>query len=400
MIVSIIIFLVILCVLVTAHEFGHFIVARRMGINVKYFFIGFGPDIFSFKALGTTFCVKWIPLGGACVFDDDPELQLMEREKQGEEEGAEALQHSSEDEDSYGAGAKPMSDVPCDKGDDTYYEGGEDPASSDLEGSFLGASVWRRMATVVAGPMFNFLLAFLFSVFLAATTYCDRPVITDVLDGYPAMEAGMQAGDRIIKINGERIYIAREMQLIISLNQGKPMDFVYERDGKRSEVTLTPMKEPESGRLLYGFKGYIDYFRPGPLESIQYGYYELRYGVISVLKSLKLLFTGQVKPSETAGVVGMAVLVDEVRESTAPQGTWAVVVNMISLASLLSVNLGVFNLLPIPALDGGRLLLMIVEVIRGKALPPEKENFVHMAGFMFLIFIAILALFNDVLKLI
>ena len=323
---TILIFIIIICIIVISHELGHFLLAKANGITVKEFFIGMGPTLCSFQKGGTKYSLKLFPVGGACVFEG--------------EDGK-----TEEDE-----------------------EGEQVPLS---QGAFPNAGVWARISTVVAGPVFNFILSYLLALVIVGTTYSDRPVVQDVIAGFPAEEAGMRSGDVIIRL-----------------------------DGERREAVLTPRLDKESGRYLLGFQGYAEYFECSPWQVFQYGYYEVRYGLKATVKSLQMLIQGKADKNEVSGPIGIAVLVDDVTEQTRPYGIWVMIVNLMNLAMLLSVNLGVLNLLPLPALDGGRLVFLLLEVIRGKPIPPEKEGMVHLAGFAVLCGLMVLIMYNDIIKLI
>ena len=138
---------------------------------------------------------------------------------------------------------------------------------------------------------------------------------------------------------------------------------------------------------------------PGILGSLEYGFYKLQYWMTYTVDSLRMLVTGQVGIQDMSGPVGMAAVVDEVYEAAAPAGLLAVVLSLMNFSTLVSANLGVMNLLPIPALDGGRLIFLLVEAVRRKRVPPEKEGMVHFAGFAFLMIFMVVVLFNDIIKL-
>ncbi len=352
---TILIFILIICLIVISHELGHFLLAKANGITVKEFFVGMGPTLCSFEKGGTKYSLKLFPVGGACVFEG-------EDGKTDEDEEGEAL---------------PLT-----------------------PGAFPNASVWARISTVLAGPVFNFILAYLLAVVIIGTTYSDRPVVQDVIDGFPAQEAGMQSGDLLLRLDGERVYLSREIGLITMLKQGETLSVEYSRDGETYETVLTPKLDEESGRYLLGFQGYAEYFKCSPLQVLQYSYYEVRYGLKATVRSLQMLVQGKADKDEVSGPIGIAVLVDDVAEQTRPYGLWVMIVNMMNLAMLLSVNLGVLNLLPLPALDGGRLVFLLLEVIRGKPIPPEKEGMVHLAGFAVLCGLMVLIMYNDIVKLI
>lgn len=342
---SIIIFVIILSVLVMVHEAGHFLVAKLNGIRVLEFCLGMGPKLIHFKKGETEYSIRLFPIGGACMFD----------------------------------------------GEDGNVEGG----GPGDERCFNNAGVWARIATVAAGPICNFILAFVFSLVVVNFSYTDLPVLVHVEEGSPAYEAGLQAGDEILSINGERIHLYREVQVISQLNQGEEYEVVVKRDDREITVNFTPRYNEETGRYLMGIAG-CEYEPVRGFKSLKYGFYEVRYAAISTYKSLLMMVQGRVKSEEMSGVVGIANIVDETYEAVKPAGWLSVVITMMNLASLLSVNLGIINLLPLPALDGGRLVFLAVEVVRGKPVPPEKEGFVHAVGFVFFMILMVLLVFNDI----
>ncbi len=361
-------------VLVVFHEWGHFLIARANKITVREFWIGIGPTLFAWGKGETRFKIKLLPLGGACVFEDDFEAQQKESEEQDEESSD--LTHFEESE---GENAT----------EETQHTGGK----------FMDASVGARFLTVIMGPLFNFILAYLMALILVGNSRVDKPILQDVRAGFPAAEAGMQAGDLLTSVGGHSVYLAREIAIATQLHAGETTAFTYERNGEEHSVTLTPKKDEKTGRMLYGFEGYASYEECGFFDVIPYAYYEVRLGLYSTLESLKMLIFGKLGVNNLAGPVGMAKIVGDVTEQSRPYGLLVVVLNLISMTMLLSVNLGVMNLLPIPALDGGRLLFIIVEFFRGRPIPPEKENYVHMAGFALLFALMLFTLYQDIVRI-
>jgi regulator of sigma E protease len=347
MIVSILIFLIIFGVLVASHEFGHFIVAKSGGIRVNEFFIGMGPTLWKKQKGETLYSIKLLPIGGACVFDG---MDPVEEEKEGLDER-----------------------------------------------SFRNAPVWRRIATLFAGPFANFLIAYIMAVFLVSFSSWDFPVISKMTEDSAAAEAGMQVGDKFISIDGEKVYMASEVTLISQFAKGSPMDIVYERGGEIHTTTLNPKFSEEANRYYMGI--YLgEYGKIKGPEALKYAWYEVRFSFKNTYRSLALLVQGRLSKDDVSGPVGMVKMVDETYEEVKPYGVSAVLLTMLSLTILLSVNLGVMNLLPIPALDGGRLVFQFIEVIFGKPVPPEKEGFVHMIGMVALLGLMVFVLFNDITK--
>lgn len=273
-------------------------------------------------------------------------------------------------------------------------DGLNNPEEGESEGSFLKANVWARIATVVAGPLFNFLLGFIIAVIMVSMRAPAKSVLTDVLDNSPAMQAGLMKGDKIISINGEKTPLFKDISLITFLNNGEPMDIVFLRDGEKKQVSLTPVYDEESASFLIGIASKREDAKG--LQIFSDAYYEMRYCVVNTYKSLGMLLTGKVNRQDVAGPVGIAVnVVGKTYEYTKEYGLQTVLYNMFNIILLLTVNLGILNLLPLPALDGGRLVFLIIEVIRGKAIPPEKEGIVHFIGIVFFMILMVFVLFND-----
>ncbi len=336
---SIILALVIFSVLVIVHELGHFLLAKWNGITVTEFSVGMGARLFSYEWGGTRYSLKLLPFGGSCMMV-------------GEEE------------------------------------------ESDEEGSFGSKSVWARIAVVAAGPIFNFLLAFVMSVIIVANIGYDDTIV-DVTPGYPAAEAGMQNGDKIVRMGGSRTYVYREISLFNSLYQGRNAEVTYCRDGEEYTVLLVPVRD-ENGFYRYGFEKTNVRTKGNAFQTLGYSAAELRYWLKATIESLLKLFQGQVGLDDMSGPVGIVDAIGDTYEESRSDGWYYVTLNMLIMSILLSVNLGVMNLLPIPALDGGRLVFLLIEAIRGKALPQEKESMVHFVGFVLLMGLMVIVLLNDI----
>lgn len=353
-----ILFVLVFSIVVIAHEFGHFLLAKLNGIHVVEFSVGMGPTLLSFKKKETTYALKLLPIGGACMFEGEDGLDNAEKEA-AEEAGQ-------------------------------IY---------DDSGSFLKANVWARISTVFAGPFFNFILAFVFAVVLVSLNPTDVPVLKDVVAGGAAQEAGVLAGDEIVSVNGEKTYLFRDVQLMLALNQGEPMDVVVRRDGQLVEMTVTPRLNEETGTYQLGVYGGV-YEQSKGIGVFKDAWYEMRYCFRATYKSLGLLLTGNFNKEDVAGPVGIAVnVVGKTYETAKEYGVSTVVLSMMNIVLLLSINLGVLNLLPIPALDGGRLVFLLIELVRGKPVPPDKEGIVHFVGMVFFMVLMVVVLFNDLVNI-
>ena len=198
---GIVLAIIIFSFIVFFHELGHFLLAKKNGIDVNEFAIGMGPVLYSREYKGTKYAVRLFPIGGFCAM-------------------------------------------------------GEDEEATDSPDNFNNKSVWARISVIVAGPVFNFILAFIFAVILTAMIGYDRPVISDVEKGYPAAEAGMQAGDTIVRIGGRKIYLFREISVYNQFHQGEDVEITYRREGDEKTVTLSPAEDPKLGYYKLGITSF------------------------------------------------------------------------------------------------------------------------------------------------
>lgn len=342
---SFLLFVIIFGVVVISHEFGHFIVARINGIRVVEFSVGMGPVLLEKKGKETRYTLRLLPIGGACMFEGEDGLAVKEGEVS--------------------------------------------------ENSFLHASVWARIATVAAGPIFNFFLGIVVALIMVSMCHISLPVLTDVAENGPAYNAGLQKGDKILSLNKDRILLGDEILLFNRVNNGKPVHVTFLRNGEKMECDLIPEYDQASGGYLLGI-----YLGEGAQEEgiarFKYGFYEIRFCAKQVWQSLGLMVRGQVKKEEVSGPVGIAVnVVGKTYDAAKEYGWETILINMLNITMLLTINLGILNLLPIPALDGGRLVFLLVEAIRGKPIPPEKEGIVHFMGLVFFMILMVIVLFND-----
>jgi regulator of sigma E protease len=253
---------------------------------------------------------------------------------------------------------------------------------------------------VFAGPFFNFIMAFIGAFIIICCVGYDKPTLSGVIDGYAAQEAGLKEGDTITKMNGHSIRFYREVSAYSLFHEGETVEIEYVRDGEKYTAVLTPKYDEENGRYLYGVIGNYEYTKGNVFDSAVNAVYEVRYWIYTTLQSLKMLLTGGASVNDLSGPVGIVQNMGEVYdESVSSGGYYAAFINMLNWVVLLSANLGVMNLLPIPALDGGRLVFLLVEAVRRKRIDPEKEGYVHMIGIILLMLLMVFVMFNDIRKL-
>lgn len=450
---NIIVALLIFTVIVVAHELGHFLLAKKNGVGVPEFSVGMGPRIITFAKTPSGCVVKFFCSGKA--FEEREDWQEVTK---------------------YSWKLFPIGGSCAMIGED------ED---NDAENSFNSKGKWARFSIVFAGPLFNFIFAFVISIIILANSGIDYPRVEVVYDNQPAKEAGIEVGDTIKSVNGHKITIGREIDTYIQLHPltGEDVEIVLEREGKEQTISLNPYYKT----YLFGFsysqdkaaaaeissitedrpfakagisagdtvisvngtkvsngeelKNAIDKnnidgkqitfeiehdgavktyeITPEPYETNTLGFYaagdvkggnaieilkysvvEVKYWVETTIASLGQLITGKISATELSGPVGIVDAVGSVIEQSSDYGMRAVLLNILYWSVLLSANLGVMNLLPLPALDGGRLLFIIIEAFRGKPIDREKEGYVHFAGFVLLMLLMIFVMYNDIIKII
>ncbi|MCW3490850.1 RIP metalloprotease RseP [Dethiobacter alkaliphilus] len=322
-------------VLIFFHELGHYAVAKKVGIGVYEFAIGFGPKLLSWRSEETDYSLRAFPLGGF--------VRLV----------------------------------------------GEDPEESIEEGSFQQKSVLSRFAVIAAGPIMNLLLAILlFSLIFFAFWGVPTNVIGAVEPGAPAEQVGLQEGDRIVSVAGEPVDDWFELTSRIHAHPDQEITIEFIREGQNQSVSVTPKEDPDAGVGLIGIgPEYRMYALFASLSrGVTYTFGVLVFFVTSIVQ----MITGAIAP-DVMGPVGIIDMVGQVARTGMTE--------VLSLAALISLNLGVINLLPIPALDGSRLMFLLLEGVRGKPIDPQKESFVHFIGFTMLILLMLVVTFNDLVRL-
>lgn len=355
-------FLVMLSVLIVLHELGHFVLARRNGVRINEFAVGFGPKLASWTSpqSGTLYSLRILPIGGFCAMEGE-DNRVSEAEQQREFRTQDAISQSN----------------------------------------FQAKSPWCRLAIILAGPVANFLLCYLILLtaalaFGVASDRANQPVVGEVLPGSPAAIAGIAPGDRIVAINNAPIGNGKSLVDTIHDALGKRLDLVYERNGIRTEVYVVPRACPaQVGKNLgcIGFSPVPAYERVSMTRAVSESANEFVGIANQTFGGLGLLVTQFSKYApQIAGPIGMGEVA-----ATVQDWGWG---PYFSLAATISFALGLFNLLPIPALDGGRAAFIVAELIRGRPVDPEKEAMVHIAGFAALMAIIMLVAFHDIARIV
>ena len=345
-ILNLLLFIIILGVIVFVHEFGHFIFAKLTGVYVYEFAIGMGPEIWGFKKGETDYNLRAIPIGGFCSLAgedlDDDDLKKV-------------------------------------------------PKNMRLQDK----KAWQRFLIMVFGPMNNFILAVLLLFFIAliwgGSTM--NPVISKVEKNSAAMEAGLVSGDKIININNHKIKTSDDISLYLAIsNPKKTSKIVVSRDGSEITYKVKPKKIKVKGEESYRYGiGIKPEKTKGVGEAFVYTYKK----TVSIFKQMFVtvgyLFTGGIRLSQLAGPVGIYSIVGEQSKTG--------LANILYLVAFLSINVGFLNLLPIPAFDGGHILFIIIEKIKGSPVNPELENKIHAVFLILLMILMVVITFNDIVRL-
>ncbi len=412
---TILAFIIIFGSLVFFHELGHFLFAKRAGIMVREFAIGMGPKIFGMTKGETLYTIRLLPLGGyvRMAGEDMDSVELQPGYRVGiilnQDDVAEKI-YLNQNVTHPNIVFLEVERADLEK--DLFIEGydeeerlvrynisrnailienGNEVKIAPVDRQFNSKTVGQRAMAIFAGPLFNFILAFVILVLLGVLrgvpTY--EPVIYQVSEAGPAATAGMQAGDLVREINGSEIEKWQELQDSVFNNPGKPLNFVVERDGQLLQFDITPNTLEDSG-VKYGQIGVV-YQSPlenNPLKAIAFGAEQTWRYTTLIFDLLGQLVTGQLSIDALSGPVGIY----KATETVAQDGIW----NLMNWAALLSINLGIMNLLPLPALDGGRLLFFGIEALRGKPVDRQKEGMVHFVGIVLLMILMVVVTWNDI----
>jgi regulator of sigma E protease len=411
---TVIAFIVIFGALVFFHELGHLYFAKRAGMLCREFAIGFGPKVFSFFKNETLYTIRLLPLGGFVrVAGEDPEvveikpgynigiqqdeqglvrkiivnnkskypnLKIIEVEKadlnhelviRGYEEDNEQIQvYKIHDKAMIVADEKQTQIAP-------YHR------------QFASKTVGQRAVQIFAGPLMNFILAFFIFILLGILqgSPIDEPVLGVISEEGSAMEAGLKKGDRVLMIDGEQMESWQEIVSIIQKSPSEELIFTIERNGRTADIPVIP-SEREVEEQTIGLIGVYHPVEKSLLGSFAFGAEQTYFWTKQILVGLGKLVTGQFSIDDLSGPVGIYSLTDQVAQSG--------IFNLMRWAAMLSINLGIINLLPLPALDGGRLMFIGIEAVRGKPIDPQKEGIVHFIGFAFLMLLMLVVTWNDI----
>ncbi|MCL2421610.1 MAG: site-2 protease family protein [Defluviitaleaceae bacterium] len=386
---SIILAILVFGLVVLVHEVGHFVAARRCGIWVEEFAIGMGPKLFAVQRGETLYSIRAIPLGGFCMMHGD---------------AADALANRS--------------------GDSDIEDTADEPIEYFPDRALNRKPIPQRIAVMFAGSFMNFVLAFIIFTLLVGAFGFRNTTLDFIVPDSPAEAGGLTVGDRITSLNGSRVLLWDDIQFAVDTSDGSPIVFGFIRDGQYHHANIAPMRTRVGDDYFYRI-GIAPERRVGlftnPIpgveratigEVVAVGFLRIGFFVRMVVTTLFNLVTGQVTMAQLGfagpvGIVGMiggeyqaTVAAAAEVEASRMQVIFAIIVSMLSFAALISANLGIFNLLPLPALDGGRIFFLLLEAIRRKPIPVEKEGMVHFAGFVLLMVLLVFITYQDILNLI
>ena len=339
LITTILLSILIFGVIILIHELGHFLVAKSMGVSIPEFSIGMGPELFHFDRGETQYTLRLLPIGGYVAME-------------GEEE------------------------------------------ESDNQGAFCKKKPWQRLLVMVAGAAMNLILGLILMLVMVSA----RPVITSTQVAYfdPAAVSSekLQLGDEILSVNGYRVHTSNDLiYAFVDVGQ-EPVQIKVRRDGKVVELTDVPFAYEEvEGQTIVKLDFKVQGLEKTPLRVLRESWYMTTGVVKQVWTSFGKLITGQFQMNQLSGPVGVSQIIGQVAATKD-------YTNIIMLTAFITINIGVFNLLPLPALDGGKIFFLLIEMLRGKPVPAKYEGYVHAAGMVLLMGLMLFITFNDIIKLV
>ena len=417
---AIIAFLFVFSVIVIIHEFGHYYFAKKAGILVREFAIGMGPKIFQVRKGETVYTLRLLPIGGyvrmAGHDEDEQEIKpgmmiTIELDKENVVQKLnfdeqliiensvpfqieEADLHRTMTLSGYFVNSEEKVNLMVSKQATIIESDGTEVVVAPIERQFNSASLWNRIKTNAAGPMNNFILSIIIFIivgFMQGGVPSNDPVIGQVSDQSAAQEAGLQTSDKIISIDGVDIHSWDEMTSIVRSSADKTLSMTIQRNGDTKNVSITPKSVEGQNGSKIGQLGVTRTLDNSILSILGYGFSQTISVIVLVLSALGSIFTKGFNLNQLGGPVAIYSLTSQVAKNG--------LIDLLSFMGMISANLGVMNLLPIPALDGGKLVLNFIEGIRKKPLDPEKEGYLTIAGAIFLFALMLLVTWNDIMKL-
>lgn len=365
---------------IAIHEFGHFAVAKLCGVQVNEFSIGMGPVLLKKMHHGTQYSLRALPVGGfvALEGEESPESQQAEREERSDLEERPLSQHS-------GADSSP-------NGGALNGEELSQPTGKPLN----EAPVWQRALIMAAGACMNFLLGFVVMAILLAAQ--NEPITSRVIyaveDGALCGQTGLEAGDKVLAVNGRRCFVANDMLYELMRTEDYSASFTVLRDGKKVELPRvqfdTWQDEDGETHMSLGFTVYG--IRKTPVNVIKEAWNSVLYYGRIIFTSLMDLLRGRESINDLSGPVGIVTAIGQ-----AASYGWQ---DLLELLVLITVNLGIFNLLPFPALDGGKVVFLLIEGVTGHAVPEKIQSGLTLAAFALLFALMIFATYNDIVRLV
>nr|WP_193553820.1 RIP metalloprotease RseP [Carnobacterium divergens] len=416
---TIITFIIVFSILVVVHEFGHYYFAKKSGILVREFAIGFGPKIFSYRKNGTTYTLRILPIGGyvrMAGFGEE-ETEIKPGMPVGLVINSDNLVTTiNTSKKTQLLNAVPMEVVALDLEKELFIEGylagnedelirysvlreatvieedGTEVQIAPIDVQFQSASLPKRMMTNFAGPMNNFILAiiaFTIMAFMQGGVVSHENQLGEIMPNSVAAKAGLKEGDKVLEVAGKKTTTWVEIAQEIQKHPAKKINLKVETTkGETKVISLTPKKQDTGDGKKVGMIGIKAAMDTSFIAKISYGFTQTWFVIVQILTILGSMFTKGFSINMFSGPVGIYATTQQVVQT----GFYGV----FNWLAFLSVNLGIVNLLPIPALDGGKLLLNIIEGIRRKPLDPEKEGIITMVGFGLLMLLMVLVTWNDI----